>query len=460
MSKSHRRQHCGRNRSLLQPQQRSNEHTKPDLQIAYLATSSLTPHPRNSRVHTPKQIEQIATSIEQFGFNTPILVDKDNQILAGHGRHLGALKLGLAHVPVVRLEHLTEAQRRAFMIADNKLGDLSDFDEEMLALELEELLQLDDVIEITATGFEMAEVDTLVEELHRPEPEADPADLPVDPAAVEKIARLGDLFICGPHSLFVGDALDPFSYPALLGGEKAEMIFIDPPFNCKINGHVSGKGKNRHSEFVMASGEMSDREFVHFLRTAFQRLIENSVDGSIHYVCIDWRQIKSMLIAGEVYTELKNIVCWVKSQGGMGSLYRSQHEFVVVFKSGTARHINNVALGRNGRNRTNVWSVPGLNSFQKGRDEKLGWHPTVKPVGLIADCMLDCSTRGGLILDVFGGSASTMIAAHRCGRRAAVMELDPHYADVSLRRFCDVTGIEPVNAWTGEVVRRRKGDAA
>jgi DNA modification methylase len=301
----------------------------------------------------------------------------------------------------------------------------------------------------------MAKIDVLIEEQHKPKQEDDPADLPVDPAAVEQVARSGDLWLLGRHRLFVGNALEKESYKALLDERQAEMIFIDPPFNVPIQGHVSGLGKARHSEFLMASGEMSHEQFVTFLQTAFSRLTEFSVEGSIHFVCMDWRGLKALLEAGEAYSELKNICCWVKAQGGMGSLYRSQHELVAVFKSGTAPHINNVQLGKHGRSRTNVWSMPGMNSFQKGRAEKLAMHPTVKPVALVADAILDCSSRGGLVLDVFGGSGTTLIAAERTGRVAAVMELDPHYADVTLRRFCDVTGIEPVNATTGQVVQRR-----
>lgn len=425
------------------------------LQIHYKNPADLRPHPRNARTHSDRQIDQIAASIRSFDFNSPVIVDDDGQILAGHGRVLAAIKLGLEQVPCVALKHLTDAQRRAFMLADNRLGELSDWDEGILALELEELSVVDEPFEITDTGFDMPKIDVLIEDRHKPDVEADPADAPVDDSKVEAVARLGDLWLLGRHRLFVGSALDRESYPVLLDKKQAQMVFIDPPFNVPIQGHVSGLGKAQHSEFVMASGEMSDAEFEAFLRTAFTRLVEASVPGSIHYVCMDWRGLQTMLAAGDAYTELKNICCWVKSQGGMGSLYRSQHELVAVFKSGNAPHINNVALGKHGRNRSNVWSMPGMNSFQKGRAAKLAMHPTVKPVALVADAILDCSTRGGLILDVFAGSGTSIISAERTGRTCAAMELDPHYADVMLRRFCDVTGIEPVNAATGRIVRRR-----
>lgn len=426
------------------------------LQIHYKNPAELRPHPRNARVHSDRQIEQIAASIRSFDFNNPVVVDDNGQILAGHGRVLAAIKLGIEQVPCIALRHLSDAQRRAYMLADNQLSLLSTWNEEVLALELEELSVLDEPFEITDTGFEMPKIDALIEERHKPEPEADPADAPVDDSKVEAVARLGDLWLLGRHRLFVGSALDRESYQALLDGTPADMVFIDPPFNVPIQGHVSGLGKAKHSEFVMASGEMSDAEFEAFLRTAFLRLVEASVPGAIHYVCMDWRGLRTMLAAGDAFTELKNICCWVKAQGGMGSLYRSQHELIAVFKSGTAPHINNVALGKHGRNRSNVWSMPGMNSFQKGRADKLAMHPTVKPVALIADAILDCSKRGGLIMDSFCGSGTSLIAAERTGRIGAAMELDPHYADVILRRFCDVTGIEPVNAATGQIVRRRK----
>lgn len=426
------------------------------LNIRYLDPTLLIPHPRNARNHSERQIEKICASIRSFGFNTPVIIGPGNQILAGHGRVTAAIKLGLEAVPTVQVDHLEEAQRRAFMLADNRLSELSSWNDVILAEELESLTLLDEPFEITDTGFELPKIDALIEDLHKPEPAADPADDLIDPASVERVARPGDLWLMGRHRLFVGDARERESYVALLDGEQAVMVFSDPPFNVPIQGHVSGLGKTRHREFLMGSGEMSDEEFESFLRTSLIRLVEFSLAGSIHFICMDWRGLKTLLSAGGVYSELKNICCWVKSQGGMGALYRSQHELIAVFKSGTAPHINNVALGRHGRNRTNVWSMPGMNSFQKGRAEKLAMHPTVKPVALVADAILDCSERGSLILDPYAGSGTTAIAAERTGRRAALMELDPHYADIILRRFCDVTGIEPVNAATGRIVRLRR----
>ncbi|QTH20144.1 ParB N-terminal domain-containing protein [Rhizorhabdus wittichii] len=431
------------------------------LEIIYRPPTSLSAHSRNARRHSARQISQLKASIKSFGFNVPVIINPESEILAGHGRVQAATELKLSQIPTVTVSHMTPMQARAFMLADNQLGDLSTWDSVLLADELEELAAADEAFEITDTGFELARIDVLIEEKHKPKPEVDIADTPVDPATVERVSRLGDLWLLGRHRLFVGSALDPLSYQVLLGSERAQMIFADAPFNVRIKGNVSGLGKAKHDEFVMGSGEMSDDEFRNFLRTVFENLVAFSTDGSIHFQCIDWRGVGIMLNAGEVYTEVKNIICWVKAQGGMGSLYRSQHELVVVFKSGTAPHINNIELGKHGRNRTNVWTMAGMNSFGKGRAEKLAMHPTVKPVALVAEAILDCSTRGGLVLDVFSGSGTTIIAAERTGRTAAVMELDPKYADVTLRRFCDVTGIEPVNAWTGRIVKRRSnsGDA-
>lgn len=426
------------------------------LQIVYMNPSGLVQNPRNARVHSRKQIEQIGRSIAAFGFNSPVLRDAKNMIVCGHGRVAAAKALGLKEIPTVLLDHLTEAQKRAFILADNRTAELSEWDELTLAQELEQILELDCSFEITDTGFEMPRIDVLIEETHNPSPKQDPADEPVDPRLVEAVARPGDLWLCGRHLIFCGDALDPLSYKILLGAQKAQMVFVDPPYNVRIQGHVSGLGKARHQEFVCASGEMSSPEFTQFLRSAFDLLSRASVDGSVHYVCMDWRHLSELIAAGEeAYSAMLNLCVWTKSHGGLGSLYRSQYELVAVFKSGHGKHTSNVELGKHGRNRTNVWAYPGMNSFQKRRREKLAMHPTVKPVALVADAMLDCSRRGGLILDAFGGSGTTVIAAERTGRRAALIELDPHYVDVALRRICDVTGIEPVNAWTGEMIRRR-----
>ena len=427
------------------------------MKITYRDPQDLRPNPSNSRLHTPEQIRQVARSIKTFGFLSPVLTDEKDLIVAGHCRAEAAKHNGLTSIPTIRVEHLTEAQKRAFIIADNRLAELSAWDERQLASELEQLQVLDLDFEITDIGFEIGEIDRLISDLHE-EPQDDPADRPIDPSNVSAVTRRGDLWALGKHLLFCGDALDPLSYRVLLGGERAQMIFADPPYNQPINGHVSGRGKVRHREFEFASGEMSSAEFTQFLEKVFRVMAASSVDGSIHFVCMDGPHLRELLdAAAGVYSAVKNICVWDKGRGGMGSLYRSQVEFVAVFKRGTAPHRNNVQLSRFGRNRTTLWKYPGLNSFQKGRAKSLAMHPTVKPVALVADAILDCSNPKGIILDPFAGSGTTLIATERTGRRGYAIELDPLYVDVALRRFFEVTGIEPVNLWTGATLSSAAG---
>lgn len=419
------------------------------LLVTYRSPIELKPNPANSRTHTPAQVRQVARSIKAFGFLSPVLLDENDLIVAGHCRVEAAKLNGLSSIPAIRVEHLTHAQKRAFIVADNRLAELSAWDEKKLALELEELQVLELDFEITDIGFEVGEIDRLISDLHN-EPDEDPADRLVAQNTTRAVARRGDLWALGKHRLFCGDALDPSSYEALLGGQHARMIFTDVPYNVPINGHVSGRGKARHPEFAMASGEMSSSDFCEFLHTIFRRMTAVSADGSIHFVCMDGPHLHELLsAAADVYQNVKNICVWDKGHGGMGSLYRSQVEFIAVLKQGTAAHTNNVQLGRFGRNRTTLWKYPGMNSFQAGRAKKLAMHPTVKPVALVADAILDCSVPKDIILDPFAGSGTTLIAAHRTGRRGYVMEIDAHYVDVSLQRFFEQTGIEPVNLWTG-----------
>ncbi|PPD31327.1 MAG: DNA methylase N-4 [Hyphomicrobium sp.] len=439
--------------------------SKPSLVIEQLPLSALRPYARNARTHSPKQIAQIAASIREFGFNNPVLIDRDGEIIAGHGRVEAAKKLGLDTVPCVRLEHLTEAQKRAYILADNRLAEKAGWDREILAIELQHLTAIDVDFDVTLTGFEMAEVDLLLGAGQVAETKADPADAVPEVAAGPSVTRTGDIWQIGRHRLICGDALAPETYARLLAGEKAQMIFTDPPYNVKIDGHVSGLGAAKHREFAFASGEMSEDEFTRFLARIFANLAGHAVDGAIHFVCMDWRHQGEVLAAARgTYSELKNLCVWAKSNGGMGSLYRSQHELVFVFKSGRAPHINNVELGKHGRYRTNVWSYAGANAFGATRDDDLAMHPTVKPVALVADAILDCSKRKGLILDAFGGSGTTLVAAERTGRRGAAIEIDPAYCDVIVRRLAKVCGLGAVLEATGksfdEVAALRRAEAA
>ncbi len=407
----------------------------PTHQLEQISPGALRPWARNARTHSKKQLRQIAESIRTFGFTNPILIDQANTILAGHGRVEASKMLGLAEVPCLRIEHMTEAEKRAYVIADNKLALNAGWDEEMLAEELKGLLATEKIgFDIGVIGFEVAEIDSLVEGL-QPEEPGDPND-DIFPEIAPRRVSLGDVWQLGAHRLACGDALDGTVVAQVMEGERARMIFSDPPYNVKIDGHVGGSGKTKHREFAMASGEMTVPEFTTFLTRAFRNMADQSLDGAIHFLCMDWRHMGEMLAAGEaVYDELKNLIVWAKDNGGMGTFYRSRHELIFVFKKGTAPHVNSFELGQHGRYRTNVWSYRGVNTMRTGRMDELRLHPTVKPVQMIADAIKDVSGRGEIVLDSFGGSGSTLIAAEKTGRRARLVELDPIYCDRILARW-------------------------
>jgi DNA modification methylase len=399
--------------------------------------SDLKLDPRNPRVHSARQIKQIARSIETFGFNVPVLVDANGNLIAGHGRIQACQLLGWPEVPTICLEHLSEAEARAFMIADNRLTENSNWDEQLLAEQLRDLSLLDLDFNLEVTGFDMGEIDLRIEGLNSP-PQDDPADDLSKVPAGPPVTQLGDTWELGEHRIHCGNALEPAAYAAPLQGEQAQMVFSDPPYNVRIDRNVSGLGQQRHREFAMASGEMTEFEFTRFLVSAISLFARHSSEGSLHYVCMDWRHIAQLLTAArEVYQHLLNICVWVKDNAGMGSFYRSQHEFVCVFRHGRSAHRNNVQLGRFGRNRSNIWHYPGANSFSRVGDEGklLALHPTIKPVALIADAIMDCTARRDIVLDGFLGSGSTVIAAERTGRRCYGIELGPLYVDVIVRRW-------------------------
>ena len=419
--------------------------------VRHLAHGDLRCDPRNARRHSKAQIRQIANSIRSFGFNVPILASSDGQIIAGEGRWRAAQLLGLTTVPVIALEHLTPARSRAFAIADNRLSETSTWDDRLLGEVLLELSAQDLSFDLEATGFTTGEIDVLIEGLPSDGQERDVADDVPEPADEIAISKSGDLWLMGNHKVLCGNALEEPSYALLLGKEKAHVVFTDPPWNLPISGHVSGLGAVQHREFAMASGEMSSGAFTGFLTTTCAHLARHTVDGAIHYVCIDWRHVDALLAAGKIaYSELKNVCVWVKNNPGMCSFYRSHHEFVLVFKSGKKPHRNNIELGRHGRNRTNVWNYPGATIFSRTSDEGylLALHPTVKPARMVADAILDTSRRGDIVLDPFGGSGTSVIAAERTGRRAALIELDPLYTDTIVRRWQNYTGEQAHHAVT------------
>ncbi|MEZ5656376.1 MAG: DNA methyltransferase [Sphingobium sp.] len=409
-------------------------------QVEMVGIDALKPDPKNPRTHSKKQIEQMVSSIRQLGFRGALLVDEQNRIVAGLARWLAAKQLGMDVVPVIREHFVSEEQRLAFIIADNRFAELSEWDDALLKDNLGALFEAG--VDIEVTGFSTADLDFSMD---TGTPDEGLVELPA-PNAVA-VSRPGDLWLIGPHRLYCGDARDAVSYEALMAGELAAMIFADGPYNLQIAGFVSGLGKKTHREFVSGSGELSKSEFLAFLRAVFRNCVRFSIDGSIHYQCMDWRHMREMLDASEgVYTELKQLLVWNKQVGGMGSFYRSQHELIFTFKSGRGRHINNFGLGEKGRYRTNVLDYPGANTFRKGRQADLEAHPTVKPVALVADLMRDCSHRGDLILDPFSGSGTTLIAAHKTGRRGAAIEIDPLYCDTSLRRLAQASGLAILHA--------------
>lgn len=343
------------------------------------------------------------------------------------------------------MNHSLVLRRRAFALAENRIAQLSDWDDKLLADELSVLFEGGYNLEVT--GFTTADLDFAIGQ-DKVEERPEKVELPGPDA--QAVSQPGDLWLIGPHRLYCGDARDVASYEALLGDERAGIVFCDPPYNVPIDGFVSGNGRNRHREFVMGAGEMSPAAFTGFLRAIFRMCVRFSSEGSIHYHCMDWRHVRELLDAADgVYAEHKQLVVWDKGNGGQGAFYRSQHELVFVFKSGRGRHVNNFGLGEKGRYRTNVVRYAGANTFRKGRARDLADHSTVKPTALVADFLLDCSHRGDLVLDPCIGSGTTLIAAHKTHRRGAGIELDPLYVDTALRRLSQASGLVPVLAGDG-----------
>lgn len=408
--------------------------------LNHRSIAELTPYARNARTHSKKQIKQISRSIERFGFVNPVLIGDEGQIIAGHGRVEAAKLLGIKTVPTLALSHLSEQERQAYILADNKLAENAGWDREVLAIELQHLIDLDFDVELT--GFEIAEIDFIIDEAENgASAGSDPRDDLVPETTDPAVTRAGDIWQMGRHRLICGDARDPDAIAQLLENRGAHMMFTDPPYNVKIDGNVCGLGSVTHKEFAFASGEMSPDEFTAFLTSSLGASAASLRDGAIAFVCMDWRHMREMLDAGEaVFDELKNLIIWNKTNGGMGAFYRSKHELIFVFKKGTASHTNSFGLGETGRYRTNVWDYAGISSVGAARDEELRMHPTVKPVAMIADAIKDCSRRGEIILDCFAGSGSTLIAAEKTGRVAMLVEYDPGYCDTIVRRWQEHTG--------------------
>lgn len=410
---------------------------KRPLTVTYKPVTSLIPDPRNARTHSKKQIAQIAASIGAFGFTNPILADPEGNIIAGHGRLRAAKEMGLGEVPVIELVGLTEPQKKALRLADNKIALNAGWDVEILKLELADLSLPEIDIDLGLTGFSTGEIDVVLA------PEDDPDVEAIPPVPTNVRVETGDIWQLGEHRIGCGDGRDTDFVQRVVGeGKQIDCAFLDPPYNVKINGHVNAKG--RHREFAMASGEMTTSAFRTFLTETLGACAAVSRGGAIHYVCMDWRHMDDVTgSTGEVYSDLLNICVWNKSNAGMGSLYRSKHEMVFVYKVGDAPHINNVELGKHGRYRTNVWDYPSVNSMRGSRREDLELHPTVKPVAMVADAYCDVTRQGELVLDIFLGSGTSLIAAERVGRHFRGIDIDPAYADLAMTRWTDLTGKQP-----------------
>jgi DNA modification methylase len=431
-------------------------------QISFVPVAHLIPDRDNPRKHSRTQIRAIGRSIDAFGFNAPILVDRNLQIIAGHGRYEAAKILGLAEVPVIFLDHLTKTQARAYMLADNKLTDRSTWDDPKVAALLKELSGIVLDFDIEAIGFEPPEIDFRIQSLDTPDAvdDADEFNVVAGPA----VSIAGDLWQLGPHRLCCENALVPTAYATLMEAEKAAAVFADPPYNVRIDGNVSGHGSITHREFAMGSGEMSDVEFADFLAASQTLICAYCVAGALIYNCMDWRHMGEMLAAGRSSgCELLNLCVWAKNNGRLGSLYRSQHELVFVFRNGSQPHLNNIQFGRFGRNRTNVWNYAKVNSFaRKGSKSDLELHPTVKPITLVSDAILDSTKRSDIVLDPFLGSGTTILAAERTGRRCYGIEIDPLYVDTAVDRWQRMTGRQAQNAHgeTFAELKARRGVSA
>ena len=422
--------------------------------VETLPLAALLPNPKNPRKHSSRQLKRLAALIREVGFINPVIVDETMMILAGHGRVAAAHQLGLTAIPVIIFDHLTPAQKRAYLIADNRIAEQAGWDRELLAVELGELVELLPAqgLDVTLTGFEVAEIDLLISDMATSPPAPEDV-LPTMPSKV--VSRSGDLWQLGKHRLLCGDAREVGNFARLLDGTSAAAVFCDPPYNLRVS-DIGGRGKIQHPEFAFASGEMQPAQYREFLSQALGNGVGVSIDGAVHFVCMDWRHIADLIEVGRgIYGAMLNLVVWNKTNSGQGSFYRSQHELIGVFRVGEESHRNNVQLGRFGRNRSNLWSYPGANTFAPGRmRDALSAHPTVKPVALVADAILDCPARGDVVLDQFAGSGTILLAAEKTGRVAYAMEYEARYVDVAIRRWESVTKLEATLAGDGRTFEK------
>ena len=420
---------------------------RPLLEIVDLPLESLRSPSRKVRGGDPAHVREIAATISALGFCVPILTGKNNVVIDGEARLEAAKLLGLDRAPCLRIDHLSEEEQRLLRLAVNRLGEKGKWDLDELKIEFQELILADAPIEIS--GFSPDEIDQIVigDELEV----AEQGPLEPSPGAVA-VAQLGDAFQLGPHRLICGDATDPAVLTRLMdGAPPARLILTDEPYNVPIAGHVTG---GAHREFMMASGEMNDAEFLGFNVAWIGSAMAHLCDGGVFGTFIDWRGLPTVHSAAlQLGLAPLNLVVWAKTNAGMGSLYRSQHELLPLFKKGDAPHVNNVELGKRGRWRSNVWTYPGASSLGSDARHGLQDHPTVKPTAMLVDALLDLSNHGDIVLDPFLGSGSTLIAADKAGRVCRGVELDPLYVDVIARRYEAATGEAAILLETGETFR-------
>ena len=407
------------------------------------------------KAHSALQLKMLANAVREFKIVLPILIDTEFQVVVGFARVEACKLLGMRVIPAIQVDHLDEAGIQAFAIADNRISELGTWNEAALAERLKALAAVDLSFNLEATGFTMGEIDLKIAslELGMDEPGKNNPDDEM-PSPGPAVCKPGDLWVLGAHRLLCATALENASFATLLNGELVDATFIDPPYGNSIESYFGSKRKRPHREFVQGSADnMSDDELQAFLATACRLIALHSREGAVTFACIDWRHAQHLLAAGNsVFDSLLNIAVWVKSNGGMGSLYRSRHELIAIFRKGKTAHRNNIQLGRYGRNRTNVWEYPGANAFIRGSEEAdlLAQHATPKPVALVADALLDVTARRDIVLDCFMGSGGTLLGAERTGRRARGIELDPLFIDLAIRRWQRLTGEAAMLESTGE----------
>lgn len=417
--------------------------------IELVEINTIKPWPSNARKHPQGKLKSLIKAIQQDDLIDPIILDEHNQILSGHLRVEAFKVLDIGQIPAIKVDHLSLEQKRAYVIAANRFPERGSWDQKVLQVEFSDLSDISCDLDLSTTGFDIPEIDVILSAENFDEEEPAVPGPPTVP-----VSRLGDLWILGDHQLVCGDCRAPEVWKRLMGKSKARMSISDPPYNVRISGHVSSKD---HTEFEMASGEMTSADFEKFLNDAVNLVAKNSMDGSIHYIFMDHRHLRELYGACDaVFSKQLNLAVWVKTNAGMGSFLRSQHELIAIYNVGSNPHVNNVQLGRFGRNRSNVWPYAGANTFRRDRDQDLKDHPTVKPTKMIADAILDASNIGDIVIDGFGGSGTLILAAEKTRRCARVIEIDGKYVDVSIRRWEELTGKKAIHADTGKTFKVMK----